>query len=52
MRYKMLKSLPLDLDPTHQMLPPRFNPGRHNSVLRARAFDDLRWSARPRDQSV
>ena len=30
--------------------PPRFNLGRHNSVLRARVFDDLRWSSRPRDR--
>ena len=51
-RYKTLKSPPLDLDPTRQILPPRFNPGRHNSVLRARAFDDLRWSASPRGRSV
>ena len=49
---KRFKSLPLDLDPTRQMLPPRLNPGRHNSVLRAHAFDDLWWSSRPRDRSV
>ena len=49
---KRFKYPPLHLDPMRQMLPPRLNPGRHNSVLRACAFDDLRWSARPRDRSV
>ena len=49
---KRLKSSPLDLDPTRQMLPSRFNPGRYNALWRARVFDDLWWSWRPRDRDM
>ena len=49
---KRFKSLPLDLDPTRQMLPPRLNLGRHNSILRRTCLICDVWTARPLDQGV
>ena len=49
---KRINLRPLDRDRTIVMLPGRLNLVRYNALIKARAFDLYRWSARPPDRRV